>query len=221
MKAIPEYENLYSCSKDGLIYSHRAERFLKPSCNNSGYLGVTLFGLEGEQKSYLVHRLVALTFIENPDLKPCINHIDRNKLNNSVSNLEWCTYGENNNHSRISLPKNHFKRLDIDLAHKVIQYTMDGWRQKDIHDSLGIPRSTIKHILFDNSYKEIREEYDWENRPNKSASIDEDTVIKICQLLESGESYKTISDKTGVSSKKIGNIKNKITYRKISDSFHF
>ena len=51
-----------------------------------------------QQKACRVHRLIALTFIPNPNNLPCVNHLDCNKLNNNVSNLEWCTYKENNHY---------------------------------------------------------------------------------------------------------------------------
>lgn len=51
------------------------------------------------KKRLLLHRIVADTFIHNIGNKPCVNHIDGNKLNNSVENLEWCTYSENLNHA--------------------------------------------------------------------------------------------------------------------------
>ena len=72
-----------------------AERLVKSAVNNRGYLAIKI-----KDKTTMVHRLVAECFIPNPDNKPCVNHLDGNKLNNSVENLEWCTIAENNAHAR-------------------------------------------------------------------------------------------------------------------------
>ena len=71
------------------------ERELTYTLNNRGYFSVGI-----RRKTFMVHRLVALAFIPNPEQKPHVNHIDGNKLNNHVSNLEWCTAKENNLHAR-------------------------------------------------------------------------------------------------------------------------
>lgn len=60
----------------------------------NGYKAVQIFN-----HTYYVHRLVAQVFIENKDNKPCVNHIDGNKSNNNINNLEWVTYSENNRHA--------------------------------------------------------------------------------------------------------------------------
>ena len=94
MKFIPGYEGLYSAEEDGRIYSHRGDKYLSPGLKKDGYLMVVLYKDENK-KNILVHRLVALTFIENPENKYAVDHIDRNKINNSVNNLRWATRSEN------------------------------------------------------------------------------------------------------------------------------
>ena len=108
-KDIEGYEGLYQVSNYGNIKSlskvvknaygvHRTEdKIFKPQTKKNGYLQIQL-SKNGKQKHYKVHRLVALTYIANPNNYPCVNHKDENKLNNHVSNLEWCTYEYNTNY---------------------------------------------------------------------------------------------------------------------------
>lgn len=99
-KDIEGYEGLYQVSEGevkSLNYNKtKKERVLKKSIVG-GYYTVNLHK-DGVMKTYYVHKLVAEAFIPNPDNLPCINHKDENKLNNSVSNLEWCTVKYNTNY---------------------------------------------------------------------------------------------------------------------------
>lgn len=81
---------------DGKPYT-RDPRAINPISNNCGYLCVELHN-RGLAKRFLVHRLVAQAFIPNPNNYPEINHIDENKTNNAVDNLEWCTHQQNSCH---------------------------------------------------------------------------------------------------------------------------
>ena len=89
MKYIKGYERLYSITEDGCVYSHYLKRFLKPVKIRKGYYQIGL-SKNGERKLYLIHRLVAETYIPNPNNLPIVNHKDENPKNNNVDNLEWC-----------------------------------------------------------------------------------------------------------------------------------
>lgn len=101
-KDVEGYEGHYLVSNYGRIksfYKNKNGRFIKPLVMNAGkgYEQVGLYK-NGRQKKILLHRLIAEAFIANPDKLPFVNHIDENKTNNHVENLEWCTRSQNNNH---------------------------------------------------------------------------------------------------------------------------
>ena len=76
----------YEISNCGRVRNSNTGREVKPHNNGRGYLKVTL-----KRKCLLIHRLVAIMFIPNPNNLPQVNHKDKNRLNNNVDNLEWCT----------------------------------------------------------------------------------------------------------------------------------
>ena len=105
-KDIEGYEGIYQVSNLGRVKSlkrhsvnnaNTKDRLLKPSLDSKGYLHVIL-SKNGIQYNKTIHRLVAQTFIPNPENKPQVNHIDEDKTNNMVCNLEWMTNKENRNH---------------------------------------------------------------------------------------------------------------------------
>lgn len=125
-KDIPEYEGLYQVSNLGNVkslsrtitlegknqykkYNAKKEikgKFIKPSINKYGYYQMLLYKNK-MKKNFLVHRLVAQAFIPNRNNKPTVNHIDGNKLNNNIKNLEWATNKEQTYHSINVLKNKH------------------------------------------------------------------------------------------------------------------
>lgn len=96
-KPIENYEQ-YSISNLGNVYSSKRNRILKPTNTTKGYVQVHL-SKNGNVVNAPIHRLVAKAFIANPFNKLQVNHIDGNKHNNRVENLEWCTNSENQKHA--------------------------------------------------------------------------------------------------------------------------
>lgn len=87
----------YACDKNGK-YRHIKLKQITKQIDRSGYYKVDIKN-DVERKTIAIHRLVAQAFLPNSENKPCVNHIDGNKLNNSITNLEWATYSENNKHA--------------------------------------------------------------------------------------------------------------------------
>lgn len=97
-KDIPGYENLYSIDTQGNVFSYRSNRYLKWHSAGRGNYQYVELSKNGKRQCKKVHRLVAENFIDNPNNLPCVNHKDENTMNNSIDNLEWCTYEYNNNY---------------------------------------------------------------------------------------------------------------------------
>lgn len=99
---------------------HYCEKPVKGHVNKEGYRVVYLQISENNRKTVKIHRLVAEAFIPNPNKLPCVNHIDEVRDNNIVSNLEWCTVEQNNNHGTRK------EKLRKTSGIKVAQYDLAG-----------------------------------------------------------------------------------------------
>lgn len=175
-KPIPQYDGLYVVSNTGKVKSVNWNRTgegkeLKPFSNN-GYARVCI-RKNGVGKHFLVHRLVAELFIDNPDNYPVVNHKDGNKLNNEVSNLEWVSIKENVNHA-ISMGLRPYNVVCVrkrgkenKLCKPVFQYDREGnlirkWETSfDVAEQLGFDRKTI--IACCNGHKKTYRGFIWKH----------------------------------------------------------
>ena len=168
MKNIEGHEG-YLVDTDGAVWSTRLgyAKKLKLRKNKLGYMDIQ-FSKNSHKQRHSVHRLIALTFIDNPNNYPCVNHIDGDKQNNKVENLEWCTHRHNNLHAvalgLVSKTRKSKARQRVDFGHLTkdtgYKYTIEhiddilemkhvfGLENKDLADILGISRSTYTRIIL-------------------------------------------------------------------------
>jgi hypothetical protein len=126
-----EINNNYEVSNSGKVRNKKTRRILR-AANNGGYLSVGL-SCNGKSKSYSVHQLVGLCFIDNPDKKPQINHIDKTRSNNHINNLEWCTAAENQAHKLLTLQVKTNQNLKIWRVDKISGHKLE--LHNSIHDA--------------------------------------------------------------------------------------
>lgn len=154
-KNITSYEGLYQVSNFGRVRSVRLNKILSPKHNWDGYLRIQLWR-DNKNKYVFIHRLVAEAFIPNADNKPFVNHIDGNKSNDRVDNLEWCTQKENIKHAFATglstpCPKNWNR-----LSKAVLQCDCNGNvlrefpSQMEVERTLGISHSNISYACKHN-----------------------------------------------------------------------
>lgn len=89
----------YAIREDGAVINTKRISIVKPCITQAGYARVMLYKADGSSKKEFIHRLVALAFVSNLEGKPFVNHKNSNKLDNSITNLEWVTSLENTKHS--------------------------------------------------------------------------------------------------------------------------
>ena len=141
-KDIKGYEGRYKISNLGNIYTYVRDKNMTPKQCRKGYLRINLRDSQGVRKSHAVHRLVAQAFIPNPENKPQVNHIDEDKTNNRVDNLEWVTNRENAIHGT------KIERTIINTS-KPIYHVVNGVKTEHLNAVIasnitGVPKATIR-----------------------------------------------------------------------------
>jgi hypothetical protein len=143
----------YLVDTEGKIYNERTKRFIKPILKKFNKQGERYFvGLyiEGKQKNFFYHRVIAEVLIPNPNNLPHVNHIDGNGLNNAISNLEWCTARDNNIHA-ITTGLRPCK-LNQQKADEIRQLIKQGVKSKTIMEIYGIKGTLFYKIKNNQSW---------------------------------------------------------------------
>ncbi len=184
IKRLPKTEYVYNYLSNTKVKRVKKEKILAYKRNSNNYIIVTLSN-NGVSKAYTIHRLVAQTFIPNPNNYPQINHINGKKYDNRVENLEWCTASENIKHaSRVGLrkttkkqktqAKRNLKKANEAKKRKIYQLTKDNkiikvWdSMSDIFRELHFYWGNIGSVC--RKEKELAYGYKWEYKEKKDVS---------------------------------------------------
>ncbi len=212
----------YQVFSDGTIKNKKG-RILTQKINRYGYVVLCII-LDGIQKNVRAHRIVATCYIDNPENKPQVNHINGIKHDNRVENLEWATPSENMIHADLTglrvMPKGELskssilKQSDIDEIREM--YTTNDYTQQEIADIFNVSNQNISCIVNNKSwtcdnFKEHK--YIRSNKNNYFTKLNWDIVNKIRKLHETKEyTHQQISDMTGIGRRNISYIVNYKTW---------
>lgn len=194
----------YMVSDCGKVYSTKSSKFLKFS-TVAGYKRVPLICNDGTKKKYLVHRLVAIVFLGDLSKEGFeVNHINCDKANNTLANLEWVSRSDNLKHafnnklktvSGINNPRTTLLEQDVI---DIYNYLLSGGEVNDVMQIYGLSRSAVSSIKRKKNWKEILEELPNIEINKKSLTISKNMVSRVIGLRDIGLTYQNIADKLGL-----------------------
>lgn len=151
---------MYEISKEGVIRNKITKKIKSQYVGSTGYYMCTLTK-DKRSRPQRVHRLLAELFIPNPDNELFVNHIDGNKLNNSISNLEWCSHSHNMKHAfRIELvnntgEKNGMSKLNEEDVKEIKKLLSEKVSQYKIAKLFNVSRSAILKINLNKTWNHV------------------------------------------------------------------
>lgn len=149
-KPIKDWENLYCVNENGEVLNIKTNKLIQGDINSSGYYRVCLYdAINKRKKKYFRHRLVAIHFIDNPNNYKEVNHIDGNKTNNTIENLEWSSRKQNERHSRKEIHSKEYKPYKVVFCDgKILIFDF----KSDLSKMVGVTTSCIKQWLHKETY---------------------------------------------------------------------
>lgn len=167
-KDVVGYEDYFQISNTGKLFSKRTNKILSQCLHKNGYYIHTtrIGGRSGKCKSFKIHILVATAFIDNPENKPTVNHIDGNKINNHVDNLEWSTHKEQSRHAvdtGLITIKSGVDTYNAKLSADDVKYIRENYIKGDstfgtrgLGNRFGIHHTKISKVVRNISYKNVK-----------------------------------------------------------------
>ena len=230
-------KTIYSVNYKGEVFNNKKNHKKLPLTPDSrtGYVHAMLWDMPIDlHESKGVHRMVAETFIPNPAMFRVVNHLDNNRSNNRVDNLEWTTQSENIKYAvkqgrfvTINGEANHLTKYTDKEIKEVCGLLQAGYRNKDIAKITNVKESYISSIRNREWRKDISKDYKWEviafkdrkGSNSYNATIDEKMAKRICKKIQKGLGNKEIADELGVKYHIVKNIRGRKAWKDVSKHF--
>jgi len=217
MKPHPIYTK-YLITQDGRVVNSITGKECKQRENDFGYMLVSV-----EKSSKRVHRLVAETYLENPQNKREVNHKDCDKKNNHVDNLEWVSSKENKAHAwehnlYSDIAEDHYAAIwSNDEIHQICKMLEDGVSNKVISEITGMHKDQVAHIKRGDLWASISSQYNIIRKSKERWS--DDLIETVCRMLSEGVHYAEIARTLSLPDRSVNRIQNRKLHTRISDKY--
>lgn len=182
---VPGYETLYEVSNLGRVFGQVSYRFLSLKNSGKAYTNVALYDLAGQRITHTVHSLVAAAFLGRRPKDFVINHIDGNKQNNRIENLEYVTHSENCRHALrtglavVKYGESCYTRFNEQEVRQILhEFSVNEHTAQYIADMFNAPLPTIRGILKGKNWKHIRTEFDFDYKAIVARSLRRNGLTK-------------------------------------------
>jgi predicted DNA-binding protein YlxM (UPF0122 family) len=225
LKEHPIFKN-YLIYKDGRVFNKLSGKFLTIRVDFFGYCTATVRESVGSQWYWKkVHRLVAETYLPNPENKREVNHIDCNKENNNLENLEWATSKENKTHAFQNnlyscVAENSLTAiLTNSQVHEICKHIEDGLDNNSIAEIYSVDKGRISDIRIGRRWKSISCNYNLVVKRQDRKSLN--TIKFVCEKISVGMSDKEVSEITDVSVRDVNRIRRGVIHLGVSKDYRF